>query len=190
MPCLFDPPLSVPIPEVLSGAIPLIGPLKYPFYRVAIIAEADNPGLRQLCHVCKLLTVASQRDRANRQHAHGSKLRRQLQHRRNDIRVVLARVGVGHGADGRITTARSGHRAGLNRLFVLFTRLPKVRVNVNESRRHHLVSSIYNIVPVRRLRERPGRDLHDLAVLDQNGCESVDILRRVNHPATDDCDAF
>ncbi|SNR51409.1 branched-chain amino acid ABC transporter permease [Puniceibacterium sediminis] len=31
-------PLSVPMPELLSGSIPLIGPLQYPVYRLAIIA--------------------------------------------------------------------------------------------------------------------------------------------------------
>ena len=31
-------PLTVPMPEVLSGSIPLVGPLQYPVYRLAIIA--------------------------------------------------------------------------------------------------------------------------------------------------------
>jgi branched-chain amino acid transport system permease protein len=31
-------PLSVPMPDLLSGAIPLVGPLKYPVYRLAVIA--------------------------------------------------------------------------------------------------------------------------------------------------------
>ncbi|MGY9048106.1 ABC transporter permease [Puniceibacterium antarcticum] len=31
-------PLSVPLPALLSGSIPLIGPLQYPVYRLAIIA--------------------------------------------------------------------------------------------------------------------------------------------------------
>lgn len=31
-------PLSVPMPELLSGSIPLVGPLQYPVYRLAIIA--------------------------------------------------------------------------------------------------------------------------------------------------------
>ncbi|WP_146590571.1 branched-chain amino acid ABC transporter permease [Puniceibacterium confluentis] len=31
-------PLSVPMPELLNGSIPLIGPLQYPVYRLAIIA--------------------------------------------------------------------------------------------------------------------------------------------------------
>jgi branched-chain amino acid transport system permease protein len=31
-------PLSVPMPELLAGSFPLIGPMKYPVYRVAIIA--------------------------------------------------------------------------------------------------------------------------------------------------------
>ncbi|MGR3459054.1 MAG: branched-chain amino acid ABC transporter permease [Pseudooceanicola nanhaiensis] len=31
-------PLSVPMPEILSGAIPLMGPLQYPVYRIAVIA--------------------------------------------------------------------------------------------------------------------------------------------------------
>lgn len=31
-------PLSVPMPDLLSGAVPLIGPLQYPVYRIAIIA--------------------------------------------------------------------------------------------------------------------------------------------------------
>lgn len=30
-------PLSVPMPELLSGAVPLIGPLQYPVYRIAVI---------------------------------------------------------------------------------------------------------------------------------------------------------
>lgn len=30
-------PLSVPMPELLSGAVPLMGPLKYPVYRIAVI---------------------------------------------------------------------------------------------------------------------------------------------------------
>lgn len=30
-------PLSVPMPELLTGSIPLIGPLQYPVYRIAII---------------------------------------------------------------------------------------------------------------------------------------------------------
>ncbi|KGM47963.1 branched-chain amino acid ABC transporter permease [Pseudooceanicola atlanticus] len=30
-------PLSVPMPEILSGAVPLMGPLKYPVYRIAVI---------------------------------------------------------------------------------------------------------------------------------------------------------
>lgn len=30
-------PLSVPMPEILSGSVPLMGPLKYPVYRIAII---------------------------------------------------------------------------------------------------------------------------------------------------------
>ncbi|KMK67929.1 branched-chain amino acid ABC transporter permease [Puniceibacterium sp. IMCC21224] len=32
-------PLSVPMPDILSGSIPLIGPLQYPVYRLAIIAS-------------------------------------------------------------------------------------------------------------------------------------------------------
>ena len=31
-------PISVPIPEILSGSIPLVGPLRYPVFRIAIIA--------------------------------------------------------------------------------------------------------------------------------------------------------
>lgn len=31
-------PLSVPMPEILSGSVPLMGPLQYPVYRIAIIA--------------------------------------------------------------------------------------------------------------------------------------------------------
>lgn len=31
-------PLSVPIPDILSGSIPLVGPLRYPVFRIAIIA--------------------------------------------------------------------------------------------------------------------------------------------------------
>ncbi|WP_118133464.1 branched-chain amino acid ABC transporter permease [Oceanicella sp. SM1341] len=31
-------PLSVPMPELLSGSVPLVGPLQYPVYRIAIIA--------------------------------------------------------------------------------------------------------------------------------------------------------
>jgi branched-chain amino acid transport system permease protein len=30
-------PLSVPLPELLSGSVPLMGPLQYPVYRIAII---------------------------------------------------------------------------------------------------------------------------------------------------------
>ncbi|MCL4114751.1 UNVERIFIED_CONTAM: hypothetical protein GTU68_047693 [Idotea baltica] len=30
-------PLSVPMPDILSGSVPLMGPLKYPVYRIAII---------------------------------------------------------------------------------------------------------------------------------------------------------
>ena len=30
-------PLSVPMPEIFSGSVPLMGPLKYPVYRIAII---------------------------------------------------------------------------------------------------------------------------------------------------------
>lgn len=30
-------PLSVPTPEILSGSVPLMGPLRYPVYRIAII---------------------------------------------------------------------------------------------------------------------------------------------------------
>ncbi|SLN63485.1 High-affinity branched-chain amino acid transport system permease protein LivH [Roseivivax jejudonensis] len=30
-------PLSVPMPEILSGSVPLMGPLQYPVYRIAII---------------------------------------------------------------------------------------------------------------------------------------------------------
>jgi len=31
-------PLSVPMPEALSGSVPLAGPLRYPVYRIAVIA--------------------------------------------------------------------------------------------------------------------------------------------------------
>ena len=31
-------PISVPIPEILSGSIPLVGPLRYPVFRIVIIA--------------------------------------------------------------------------------------------------------------------------------------------------------
>ena len=31
-------PLSVPIPDILSGSIPLVGPLRYPVFRIVIIA--------------------------------------------------------------------------------------------------------------------------------------------------------
>jgi len=31
-------PISVPIPEILSGSIPLVGPLRYPVFRLVIIA--------------------------------------------------------------------------------------------------------------------------------------------------------
>ncbi|MGR3322621.1 MAG: branched-chain amino acid ABC transporter permease [Pseudooceanicola sp.] len=30
-------PLSVPMPEILSGSVPLMGPLRYPVYRIAVI---------------------------------------------------------------------------------------------------------------------------------------------------------
>ncbi|SLN65679.1 branched-chain amino acid ABC transporter permease [Palleronia marisminoris] len=32
-------PLAVPMPELLSGSVPLMGPLQYPVYRIAIIAS-------------------------------------------------------------------------------------------------------------------------------------------------------
>lgn len=38
-------PLSVPMPELLSGSVPLIGPMKYPVYRIAIIAVGLLTGL-------------------------------------------------------------------------------------------------------------------------------------------------
>lgn len=31
-------PLSVPLPELLSGSVPLAGPMRYPVYRIAVIA--------------------------------------------------------------------------------------------------------------------------------------------------------
>lgn len=31
-------PLSVPMPEILSGTVPLAGPMRYPVYRIAVIA--------------------------------------------------------------------------------------------------------------------------------------------------------
>ncbi|CAM3366060.1 branched-chain amino acid ABC transporter permease [Paracoccus nototheniae] len=31
-------PLSVPLPEMLSGSVPLAGPMRYPVYRIAVIA--------------------------------------------------------------------------------------------------------------------------------------------------------
>ena len=30
-------PMSIPLPDILSGSVPLIGPLRYPVYRIAII---------------------------------------------------------------------------------------------------------------------------------------------------------
>jgi branched-chain amino acid transport system permease protein len=38
-------PLSVPMPEILSGSIPLIGGLNYPVYRLAVIAAGLGVGL-------------------------------------------------------------------------------------------------------------------------------------------------
>ncbi|CAH1663343.1 Amino acid/amide ABC transporter membrane protein 1 (HAAT family) [Chelatococcus asaccharovorans] len=38
-------PLSVPVPEILSGSIPLIGGLRYPIYRIAIIVAGLAVGL-------------------------------------------------------------------------------------------------------------------------------------------------
>ena len=35
-------PLSVPIPDILSGSIPLVGPLRYPVFRIVIIAAAEG----------------------------------------------------------------------------------------------------------------------------------------------------
>ena len=38
-------PLSVPVPDILSGSIPLIGGLRYPIYRIAIIVAGLAVGL-------------------------------------------------------------------------------------------------------------------------------------------------
>jgi hypothetical protein len=103
---------------------------------LAVVAERDGTRGHQRGHLRHHLARQSLRGRSHRQDAHGRLVPGSIQDVLGDGRVVVHRVGVRHTSNRG--EASGGRRPASRRdvLLVLLTRLPEVRMQVDETGRH------------------------------------------------------
>ncbi len=153
-------------------------------HALAVVRERDAARFRQLGQLGQLLAAEIPRDRADRIDAHqaldlglGEDV---VRHRA----VVVDRARVRHAAHGGEPAGGRGPRAGRDGLLVLLAGLAQVHVHVDESGTDDLAGRVDDLDVGGRLEAPP--EPHDLAVLDQEVLDGVDVVRRIDHaPAPD-----
>lgn len=94
--------------------------------------------------------------------------------------MIDGRLGVGHAGDGRDAAAHRRGRAGRDRLVFLAARLAQVHVHVDEARADDHSRGVDGAVG-----RRAGR-ADDLAVVNPQVGDAVEILRGIDEPAVGD----
>jgi hypothetical protein len=102
-------------------------------HRAAVVGEGDRAGVAQRSQRRRLLTFASQGQRARGQDAGQADLPPAAGHIGHGLDVIVRRLGVGHGHHGG--EAAGGSRAGtrLDGFVILAARLAQVHVQVDEA---------------------------------------------------------
>ncbi len=112
--------------------------------RLAVVAHRHRAGADQLAELGELLSLLSQRHRADRI---DPRLRRALRlaHDEADRGLVVGDgVGVRHGAHRGEAAGRRRHRAGGHGLQILLPRLAQVHVQIDQPRRDHLPRRLHH----------------------------------------------
>ena len=149
-------------------------------HAIAVVGEHAHAEVVELAERRELLSAPALRDATGGTHVAQPNDAGAVEHRLHDSRVVDRRLGVGH-ADHRGAAAEGSRaRSGLDRLAVFATRLPKVHLDVDESRRDDAARGVEHRRADRR-RQR-GADLGDHPVDDPHVGHAV--AGGVEHPAT------
>ena len=104
-------------------------------HRTTVIADGDRTGGNHLAHLAQLHAVHADRDRADRVHARGVRLRGLRENEADGGLVVGDRIRVRHRAHRGEAACRRRSCAGRDRLHILAARLPQVAMHVDETRR-------------------------------------------------------
>ena len=137
----------------------------------AVVAEADDAGLRELAHLGELRPKAALGDAADGQDADRALVTPLAQHEVDHRAGVDHRVGVGHGAHRGEAAPGRGPRAGGDRLLVLEAGLPQVAVQVDESGAYDQPGSVQDLGVFLLY---AFLDAENLAVLDDHVGDPVD----------------
>jgi hypothetical protein len=151
--------------------------------RRAVVAEPDDPGVRQLAQCRERLAGSTRRDRAPGERAHRRPgLRRGGCHLRQHGRIVEGRRRVRHRADRREPAVSGRRQAAGHGLRVLVARLAEVRMEVDEARGNdHAV--LVHAVGLARVEPR---DRFQHTVRDDDLARALPTRRRVDEPGPRD----
>ena len=162
----------------------LHGPAQQPgvLDAVAVVGEEPDPGVAR-CHLTdggEVPALEPPGQRPRRDHLGEPEEAARGRHLLGNGGVVADRVGVGHGADGRVAAEHRRRRAGGDGLLVLPARLPEVDVGVDEARRHDGPVDVDDLGPAG---VEPGPDRLDAAAGDQDVAGGVGLAGRVDEAA-------
>ena len=153
-------------------------------HRQAVVGDRDHAGIYHVADLGHLGALLAPADGADRPDAGVAVALRLVQHVLGHRAVVVDRIGVGHRRHRGEAAGRSGTGAAFYRLLVLLARLAQVDVHVDQPRSHHQTLGVDDLGATPRTQALTQPD--DLAVLDQDIADRVEILRRIDDPAAAD----
>ena len=145
-------------------------------HRHAVVGQRSRAGLRQVAVLGEGIALLPHRDGRDEPRGHHGLLRRPLQKRPEDARVVGGRLGVGHGEHGDHPARGRTGGTGRDVLGVLLARGAQVHVHVHDAGDHREARGV-------NLLETPGVTA-DHAVTHDEVADGIDARGRVEQPCT------
>ena len=155
-------------------------------HRTTVIRNGHNAGALHLAHLGQFFSLAPFRDRSDWKNVGELRALSLFDDEARDGRVIVYRIGVGHGADGSPTTSHRRRRARGNRLLVLGPRLAQMHVKIDKSRRYDEARCVEDFCSGRQFLtalQQPG----NASVFNQEiSTAGIYSLRRIDHVAIGD----
>ena len=152
--------------------------------RLAVVGHRDRASFLQCGKIGELFSQAADGRGRNRKHIDQSTALRGL-HPARDLRRIIYRHGVRHGADGAESASRGRRGSGGNGLFVGLSGLAQMHVQINETRSDDAPLHVEALLGLTAKLARRLYGSH-AAVAQENVHLLVDAARRIDDPSVYD----
>ncbi len=149
-------------------------------------AEGHRSGLDELADLGEFLTLAVPAHAAHHKHVAGVGPGRLLPDELHRRLGVNRRLRVGDAGHAREAAGERRPGAGLDGFILLPSRLPQVDVHVDQARGDDEAVRIDRLIDLAEWLTPLTTDRHDETILDKQVVDPVDLLGRIDDPATPD----